>query len=186
MKTLAEIQTLMKKALLDPKLDPSDLLLEHLDQNSSRSPTQQIGIYRQTVRSNLYSALEDTFSACSKVVGKDYFKQLAAEYFTKHPPEDTDLNIYGDQFPNYLQSVLETRPEAASLPYLPDLARLEWYWYILSFTDPAQRFTLESEYPIHLIWDLALGKSEEEVNLNSGGVTLDLYKENGKKLAKLV
>ena len=186
MKSLAEIQTLMKQALLDPKLDHSSILLEHLDQNSARTPVQQISIYRQTVRSNLFSALQDTFPACLAVVGEDYFKQLASEYFSQYPPDNTDLNLYGDKFPIYLENVVQTKAEAESLKYLPELADLEWHWYILSFTKPEQKFELNYKYPIHKIWDLALGKTSEEVSLDSGEIRLELYKRDGQKLAKLL
>jgi len=151
MKRLAEIQSLVKEAILSPRLDPNSDVLELLPEGGKRPPEQQIGIYRQTVRSNLYGALKDSFPACCKIVGEDYFKQIAADYFNKFPPAEPDLNCYGDKFEAYLEELIKIRPEAQSLVYLPELARLEWEWYQLNFNPKGFSQTLEFSYPVHLM-----------------------------------
>ena len=144
MKRLAEIQALIKGAIVSPRLNEETGVLDLFPSGGKRSPQKQISIYRQTVRSNLYGALKDTFPACCKVVGEDYFKQIAADYFHKFPPDEPDLNQYGDRFESYLEELTEVRPEAKSLFYLPELARLEC---CLLYTSPSPRDKRQSRMP---------------------------------------
>ncbi len=165
MKRLAEIQALMKEALVSPKLNEETGVLELFPSGEKRTPQKQISIYRQTVRSNLYGALKDTFPACCKVVGEDYFKQISADYFHKFPPDEPDLNQYGDKFESYLEELIKVRPEAKPLFYLPELARLEWEWYLLNFKKEGFTQLLKLNYAVHLIWDPPKNKETEQLTL---------------------
>lgn len=55
-------------------------------------------------------------------MGGDFFAAAAARYIRDCPSRSGNLQDYGARFPEFL----ERMPEAASLAYLPDVARLEW------------------------------------------------------------
>lgn len=83
-----------------------------------------LSIYRNNVRTALSRALGDTYPVIAALVGDEFFKAMANAYFTAHPPHSPMIIEYGRRFPEFLSSF----PPAASLPYLSDVARLEWAW----------------------------------------------------------
>jgi hypothetical protein len=114
--TLLEIQTAMKRGLLDGG-DPatSALLADAL------APADRLGIYRNTSRSTLTKALRLNFPAVQRLVGEDFFAAAADIFITCEPPRSAWLDLYGDGFPAFLQRF----EAAAALVYLPDVAHLE-------------------------------------------------------------
>jgi len=185
MKRLAEIQSLIKEAIVSPRLKPETGVLDLFPESGTRTPEKQISIYRQTVRSNLFGALKDSYPACCNVVGEDYFKQIAADYFQKFPPDEPDLNDYGDKLEQYLEELIQIRPEASSLFYLPELARLEWSWYLLSFKEEGFSKNLVFRYPVHLIWDFSNNPTEEKISLVPDSYLLRFSKSHGKRKLSL-
>ena len=79
-------------------------------------------IYRNNVRHAHVGALAAIFPAIHALVGEDYFDGLAAQYSNARPPVSAVLAGYGAGFADYLAS----RPELSNVPFLPDVARLEW------------------------------------------------------------
>jgi hypothetical protein len=55
------------------------------------------------------------------LVGEDFFAAAADTFITREPPKSAWLDLYGENFPEFLQSF----EPVASLTYLPDVARLE-------------------------------------------------------------
>jgi hypothetical protein len=59
----------------------------------------------------------------ARLVGEEFFNAVARVFVERHPPTSPALFEYGDEFPLFLTSF----PPAKALPYLPDVARLEWH-----------------------------------------------------------
>jgi hypothetical protein len=143
------------------------------------APLERIDIYRTNVRSLHVSVLMSVYLVCEKILGSDYFKQIAKQYFKQHPSHSVDLNQYGNQFPNFLQQQSEQRAELAEYQYLADLAQLEWqiqevYFSAdnikldpvefqnacvsqagaMSFSLQASVSILDSSYPIAELWEM--------------------------------
>jgi hypothetical protein len=57
-----------------------------------------------------------------RLVGKEFFDGAARIFIGYHPPQSAYLNAYGAAFGDFFAQF----PPAASLAYLPDVARLEW------------------------------------------------------------
>ncbi|MFK7794564.1 MAG: putative DNA-binding domain-containing protein [Gammaproteobacteria bacterium] len=89
-------------------------------------PSERIEIYRTNVRLLHVSVLMSVYPICEKILGSDYFKQIAKTYVQKNPSKSFDLNQYGDGFPAFLQKLIEQRAELTDFQYLADLAQLEW------------------------------------------------------------
>jgi hypothetical protein len=85
-------------------------------------------IYRNNVSASLINALADTFPVCQALVGEDFFRAMALEFVRAHPPKTRILAYYGDAFPDFVRCF----PPAASVPYLADVAQLE-YRRVLSY-----------------------------------------------------
>jgi hypothetical protein len=83
---------------------------------------ERIAIYRNTVRANYRNALGATYRVVSQLVGEPFFHAAVDAYAHACPSTGGDLNVYGGSFGDFLAAY----PHARNLPYLPDVARLEW------------------------------------------------------------
>ena len=82
----------------------------------------RIAIYRNTVFANYRNALGATYRVVQQLVGVPFFNAAVDAYVLDCPSTGGDLNVYGGSFGDFLA----TYPHARELPYLPDVARLEW------------------------------------------------------------
>src|SRR5215813_5124339 len=116
MPSLLEVQSAMRARLLDQaNPDAAALLAEALTR------ADRLSIYRNTSRIALTNALRLNYPAVQRLVGEDFFAFAADIFVTKEPPRTAWLDLYGMAFPEFL----ERFTPAASLRYLPDVARLE-------------------------------------------------------------
>jgi hypothetical protein len=81
-----------------------------------------LGIYRGNSVASAHAALTLAYPVCRMLTGDDYFAGLARGHWAESPSRDGDLNRYGAGFADFLTRFEPVR----ALPYLPDLARLEW------------------------------------------------------------
>jgi len=70
----------------------------------------------------LHEALEDAFPAVAHIVGHSAFHALTERYLTQRPPLYYNINDAGAGLPRFLR----TDALVSDLPFLPDLAELEW------------------------------------------------------------
>lgn len=83
----------------------------------------RLGIYRNAIAATRLRTLSESFPAVRALVGTAFFEQLVHRHAALHPSRSGDLCDYGRQF----AELIEESPEAlAPVPYLADVARLEW------------------------------------------------------------
>jgi hypothetical protein len=82
---------------------------------------QRFSVYRNNVMASLVDALTDTFAVTQELVGPEFFRAMAQVFVQNHPPQTRVLTWYGQHFPDFIADFVP----AATLPYLPDVARLE-------------------------------------------------------------
>tara|TARA_R110000787_G_scaffold16622_25_gene50886 strand:+ start:137101 stop:137898 length:798 start_codon:yes stop_codon:yes gene_type:complete len=82
---------------------------------------RRFNIYRNNHVSSLIDVLAAGFPVVRALVGDEFFRAMTAEYIRQHPPRTPVLLAYGETFPDFIASF----PPAGSLPYLPDMAKLE-------------------------------------------------------------
>lgn len=110
-------QTAFRTALLDPSSPPPDGVT-----NPDGVPaTKRFDVYRNNVAVSLTEALETAFPVIRNLVGDDFFRAMSGVYLRAHPPTSPVMMFYGEAMPEFLA---EFAP-AQSVPYLPDVARLE-------------------------------------------------------------
>lgn len=163
------------------------------------SPAVRLSFYRTNVFENYRKALASTYPAVEKLVGPGFFEGLAQEYTRRFPSHSGDVGQHAQHFAEFLSR----HPIAKQLPYLTDVARLEWdiescfneaqcaplSLQRLAAVQPEQcallRFMLapscrllSSRYPIDRIWRLCQSTTDtdERVDLDSGGVSLLVYR----------
>jgi len=86
------------------------------------SPAVRLGFYRTSVFENYRKGLSATYPAIEKLVGTGYFSILADEYARRCPSRSGDVGRHAEHFAEFLRA----HPCARELPYLRDVARLEW------------------------------------------------------------
>jgi len=85
-------------------------------------PAERLDIYRNTLIATLVGALRLTYPAVRRVVGEEFFEGAARLFIGERLPRCAYLDDYGAEFSEFLGRL----PAAASLPYLADVAALEW------------------------------------------------------------
>lgn len=83
---------------------------------------ERLSVYRDGYPARLREALEETYPAVSHVVGHASFADLTDRYVGATGPTSYDLCATGAGLPEFLRG----DALAESLPFLPDLAALEW------------------------------------------------------------
>ncbi len=82
----------------------------------------RMAIYRTALFANYRNALGATYPVLKRLLGAPFFHAAVDAFVRAHPSTSGDLNVYGDGFGPFLAGY----PPAAELPYLADVARLEW------------------------------------------------------------
>lgn len=85
---------------------------------------RRFAVYRNNVVVGLIDALADTYPAVGALVGEAFFRAAAREFALAHPPRSPVLIDWGGAFAGWIGAF----PPAAGVPYLADVARLEWAW----------------------------------------------------------
>jgi hypothetical protein len=96
----------------------------------------RLAIYRNNLHEGFIKALALEFPVIQRLVGDDYFRQLAREFLQAHPSRDGDLHPIGCEFPGYLLG----RFLGTDYAYLPDVARLEWAYEMAAVAADAAAF----------------------------------------------
>lgn len=107
-------------ALLDPDLPVPDGVVGPRGKNARK----RFAVYRNNVTVSLIDALAGVFPAVQRLVGEEFFRNMARIYVLQQPPASAVLFEYGGGFAAFL----ERFEPVSKLPYLPDIARLERAW----------------------------------------------------------
>jgi hypothetical protein len=98
-----------------------DELLARLDPGGDIA-RRRVAVYRRAVTANLAGALRGAHPVVLRLVGDAFFHEAARRFAQATPPARGDLNRFGHGFGDFLASYAP----ASSLPWLADVARLEW------------------------------------------------------------
>lgn len=198
---LAELQRLFRDALVAPAGHGPEVAAasRHVQGSSALEPEEHVRIYRRAVVGTLVRALADIHPVCRRLTGPGFFDAMAREHVRRTPSRSVDLADYGGDFAGFIASF----PPATCLPYLADVARLEWLWHrafhapdsvppdtrtLACLTPEAQtrvRFLLppaagllQSPYPVDRIWETNQPgcNGSASVSLDEGAVRLVVFR----------
>ncbi len=83
---------------------------------------RHLAIYRRAVTANLVGALRGAHPVVVRLVGDAFFFEAARRFARSRPPRSGDLNRFGEGFGEFLADY----EPATAMPWLADVARLEW------------------------------------------------------------
>lgn len=177
----------IERAIRNPReIPPKSLYVWHGGRVSKRFAVLRNGYF-----SGWIDALAATFPVCKRLVGADFFSAMAKRYIQFEPPATPVVADYGETFAAFLSDFEPVR----ELPYLTDVAELEWaisrayhaadamslelesarsiptqLWaQVTIFLHPSARL-VTSSYPILDIWTTnAFDEDVRNVNLDRGG-----------------
>lgn len=188
----------LQRAFVAGVFEDATDVLAHLD-DGRFGAARHLQVYRNNTFANLTDALAAIHPVVKKLVGEGFFAFAADRFIRRHPPRAGNLHDFGGGFADFLRAFEPAR----SLPYLPDVARLEWAWHesfhaadakplaaarlatlhetphakLRCALHPAVRL-VESDYPILAIWqanqDGEAGKGT--INLDDGGDRLLVHR----------
>jgi hypothetical protein len=168
--------------------------LEALVVGDSISAPARLRVYRHHVSLSLATSLAATFPTVQALVGEAFFEGMARAFVAGDLPTQPVLSEYGAGFADFIDGFGPAR----GLPYLADIARLDWALNVafhslaeprLASADlatipveelPGKSVSLAagaaivlSRYPIDRIWRAAQpGASDATVDLESGEARL--------------
>ena len=93
--------------------------------------SQAFAVYRNTSVRGAVEALRASYPTVDLLLGEEAFTQVAIEFRRELPPRTPVLSDYGREFAGFLQC----QPWTCELPYLSDVAWLDWLW-LESFLAP--------------------------------------------------
>lgn len=106
------------RALLDPELPPPD----GLEARRGLPPERRFAVYRNNLCVGLVDALAERFPVCRQLVGDAFFRAMARCHMREYLPRSPMLFEYGEAFATFISKFEPAR----ELPYLSDVARLEY------------------------------------------------------------
>jgi hypothetical protein len=173
------------------------------------SARERLAIYRHNVLSNLRGALKDIFPVTRNIVGEAFFIHAADQFIAATPSRSGDLNRFGGGWADFLAAYIH----AADLPYLADVARLEWAWHesfhaadaaaldlkrlgaVPAEAHGSLRFRLQpavrllaSPYPLLRIWQVNQpGYADSlEIDWTAKGDSLLIYRESAEVVIRVM
>lgn len=155
----------------------------------------RLAVYRHHVFTSLTAALESTYPMVCRLVDRRFFGWVADGYIRAHPPAGPCLFEYGAEFPAFVAAF----EACAHLPWLADVARLEWAMTVAQHAPDAvpldpetwrtlapaalARLTLpfdpsitllQSAWPIDAIWRANQPGANGDVDLDAGAARLQV------------
>jgi hypothetical protein len=154
-------------------------------------PAARLGIYQNNLHAGFHKTLALEYPVICRLVGPDYFRQLARDFLACHPSRSGDLHHVGAAFASFLRQQFAD----SKFRYLADVAALEWAYQECLIAeeveplDPLQlrhvppqlhamlRFALRpscrlvrSQFPVLRIWQVNQPESaaDETIELDSG------------------
>ncbi|MES9971203.1 MAG: DNA-binding domain-containing protein [Candidatus Thiodiazotropha sp.] len=187
MKPLSEIQQMFCDGLRSSS-PPAQALLDEIVDDGHQ--LQRFNVYRNNFIVLNGDALADMYPVIKRLIGEQAFRVLATAYVREHPPMARTLLLYGEQFADFIAAVTEL----SGLPYLVDMARLEFAWTAAYHAEDASPLTqqqiaglspdalenlhlqphpsmhsIASDYPLYRIWSANQSDgADETISLDQG------------------
>lgn len=114
---LREVQRSFRTALLGGDPEAAEALVA----GDAVTPADRLLVHRNNAQLALVEVLASDFPVTRRIVGADFFREMARQFLFAHPPERPELLAYGGGLPDFIAAFPPARP----LPYLADVARLE-------------------------------------------------------------
>jgi hypothetical protein len=157
-------------------------------------PADGMAIYRASMDATHERVLAAAFPAVRRLVGNAFFAQAARDYLLAVPCGEGNLHQFGARFAAWLAR----EPAASHLPWLSDVARLEWAcdealhaqdaapFDPLAVASPARIAEIvlhpsvrlvASAWPVHAIWEANQPECDGTPARSEGGETVVVWRD---------
>lgn len=142
------------------------------------SSEARLNIYCNNTVFGLTEVLANAYPVLKKIVGEEFFRTIAHHYLKVHPQSAGNRHMFGGQ----LSQFLEAFEPAVTLPYLGDVAALEWAHFqaciandeiIMDFAALSAAMSLDSAFVMRLHPSVCV--------LSQTFNALDIWKEHQKR-----
>ena len=148
----------------------------------SRGGPAGMAAYRSNAFGNWEQALAGAYPIVRKIVGEAFFAGLAHAYARAQPSTSGDLSEYGERLADFVSRF----PHTLDLPYLPDVAHMEWLAHRAYYARDAAPFGLQgldgasllrltppsallvSRWPLARIWTVHQDDYEGAIDVDLG------------------
>lgn len=120
MLSLHDLQEHFTKSLFSSQNTLHDVIVENKLLSS-----QRLQVYRNNIFITLTQTLHSVYPSIQRLVGDEFFSGLCHEYIIRHPSTSGDLHAFGERFADFIH----TFTPAKVLPYLSEVAQLEWAYH---------------------------------------------------------
>ncbi|MDO9505545.1 MAG: DNA-binding domain-containing protein [Hydrogenophaga sp.] len=115
-------QSLLDALFARPGNNQSTGALHHLHTQLEMHASRGLMAYQANGHALAERSLLAVYPVIAQLIGAESFNALARDLWHKHPPRCGDLAQWGDALPGFLA----TSEQLADVPYLADVARVEW------------------------------------------------------------
>lgn len=120
--SLTEVQYWVRSHVQTGAAKPPDFITVELDPQRGVPGRERLSVYAEGYEIRFRDGVAEVYEALRWVLGEVQFIALVRDYSEKFPSRDTNLSFVGRYLPEYLASV----PLTKELPFILDLAKLEW------------------------------------------------------------
>lgn len=178
------------------RVDDSDWIV-----GAGLDPAARLRIYQHSSEQIHAAALGTAYPVTLALAGEAFFEQTARRFRVTHPAAQGNLQRYGEGLGDFLESM----PEAKGVPYLGDVARLEWlrqeaalaaaapplstdeFVQVLACAEGDAHVALHpsvrlfaSRYPVVTLWRYAMQPDGERLKFAGTGEHVLLWREAGQ------
>src|SRR5438477_5511338 len=175
---------------------PQDTLLTEEIITTEISNEQRLNIYRNNIFATLTETLQTIYPSILQLVGENFFVAAAHQYIQDNPSTSGDLHHFGQTFSSFLAQF----SPAKKLPYLSEVAELEWGYHCVYHAEGSEPLNIQRlstlpeehyataqfrlrptcrlfafQYPVFHIWKICQENDKnntDTVNLAEEGVKL--------------
>ncbi|MFC7420110.1 putative DNA-binding domain-containing protein [Iodobacter arcticus] len=99
-----------------------------------------LDIYRNNVLANRSANLANTYPTVMQLVGEEFFSAMARVFVENSESHSGNLHHDGESFPDFLN----TFPHVSDLPYLSDMAKLDWAIHLAHYSADCNSIAIET------------------------------------------
>jgi len=173
MDSLLQLQQSMRESIHAGRLNET-LDVEII--SDGLNAAQRMQVYQNNYRLSLIDALSSVYGHVAAFTGAPFTRKALEHFIEQYPPSEPALHTYGSIFPTFLDNY----EPAQGIPYLSDVAALEWAVHALQYQKSPDTLAagsinpcimiIESDYALLNLWMVASGQlPPEAVSLDQEG-----------------
>lgn len=122
MSSLAASQQALLTALFAAGRNAPEIATEFIAANAHQTSARGLNAYTSNAHSLAERSLASVYPVLAQLLGDESFAAFARAFWHAHPPQRGDLAHWGDALTGFIAA----SPQLADVPYLADVARVEW------------------------------------------------------------